>query len=110
MLAIGSCTNCVWSFRIARFLNEVRSPAGPGASRFPDCNSTLLRAGLRPGNVENVQVFPTKYNQMVHAVFEEQLQNEYSEYAQDWPFARIALFSDGRPARNTCACFQMLVF
>jgi hypothetical protein len=100
----------VWSFRIARFLNEVRSPAGPGAIRFPGWNCTRLHAGLRPGNVEKVQVFPTKYNQMVHAMFEEQLQNEYSEYAQDLPFARIALSSDGRSARNTCAHFQMLVF
>jgi hypothetical protein len=94
------------NFRIARFLNRFpQAPPGPAPAAFS--------AGIRPvarrfaaGIIEKVQVFPEKYNQTVCAPFGEQLQNKYSECTQDLPFARIAR----RPARNTCAAFQMLVF
>jgi hypothetical protein len=71
---------------------------------------TLFARRSGGGNIEKVQLFPKKYNQAMHAPFEEQLQNECSECALDRPFARIALFSDGRSARNACAYFKMLVF
>jgi hypothetical protein len=74
-------------FSYCAFSERTPQPAGPGAGRLPGWNSPRLHAGLRPGDIEKVQVFPTKYNQMVHAPVEEQLQNEYSEYAQDQSFA-----------------------
>jgi hypothetical protein len=77
--------------------------------RFPGL-FTLFARRTGGGNIEKVQLFPKKYNQAMHAPFEEQLRNECSECVQDRPIAWIAIFSDGRSARNTCAYFQMLVF